>query len=118
MAVFLKQHKQKPTLVLSTIERRLFVVFTLLLTMAAIWQLSSSRHQRQALKPLKQYQYLFNQSCQQALNHAEDRNNPYCLTAQQYNQAFTQTLKDQHIELTESIDLEQMFKAHYRPYSD
>lgn len=118
MAVFLKHHRRKPTLILSSTERRLFVVITLMLILAAIWQLTSTRHQRQALEPLKQYQYSLNQACQQALNNGLDRNNRYCVAAQDYNQALTQTLKDQRIDLAESIKLEQFFLSQYQAYTE
>ncbi|WP_086980790.1 hypothetical protein [Vibrio aphrogenes] len=117
MAVFLKK-KRKSTLLLSPTEGRLFAVFTLILLLTLLWQISDGSHQNQAIKPLKQYQYLFNLACQQALNQGSERDSAYCVHAQSYNQMFTVSVKDQRIVASEILALETYFERYYRPFNE
>lgn len=115
MAVFLRNDKHKSTFTLSRYERYLFLLLTAILTFSVIWTINDNRTQRQAIIQLKQHQYLFNQSCQQALTQGADRNITYCSHAQHYDHALMLALKNSHIEVNEAIELESYFKKYYQP---
>lgn len=122
MATFLpnKPHhnKPKPTFTLSRSERYLFLLLTVFLTLGVVWKIDDSATQRKAITPLKQHQYLFNQACQQALNNGADRNVSYCTSAQHYDYVLRLALKDNHIDLSEAVELEGYFQRQYREFSN
>ncbi|MFH0258662.1 hypothetical protein ACGRL8_16900 [Vibrio rumoiensis] len=117
MATYLKKHNNKPTFSLTKTERWLFLAITMLLAVGVVWKINDSAIQRKAIKPITQHQFLFNQACQQALNQGEDRNVSYCLSAQHYNHVMMLALKDNHIDLSEMVELESYFQRQYQPFT-
>lgn len=116
MATFLRKPKNGQGFMLSRHERIFFLMLTALLSVGVIWHIHSTATKRQALKPLKHYQYQFNQACQLALNANFPRDNNYCQHAQHFSDQLTLTLKDQNLELSESMTLNLYFQQYYRPF--
>lgn len=116
MATFLRKHKNEQEFTLSRHERMFFLMLTAFLSVGILWHIHSTSTERQALKPLKQHQYQFNQACQLALNENFRRDNTYCQHAQHFNNQLTLALKDQNLELSESMTLNLYFQQYYRPF--
>ncbi|OEF23412.1 hypothetical protein [Vibrio rumoiensis] len=117
MATYLPKHKNKPAFTLSRNERYFFLLMTVLLSMGVLWHIHSTFTERQALKPLKQNQYQFNQACQLSINAHLPRDNAFCQHAQNFNDQLTLALKDQSLELSETIALNVYFQQYYREFS-